>query len=119
MSDTPDTTDQANHQHRGQGPDGVGAAAASAPADVHAKVHELLEQRAELATRLAGIGAQLDAMRADITDVEKQYATAYRDATNAGWTEKDLSTHLGLPNPVSAPRRRRAPRKTATTDNSQ
>lgn len=119
MSDAPDTTDQTDHQHRGQGFDGVESAAASAPTEVQTKVRELLDQRAAIADELATVGALVESRRAELADTEKEYATLYRAAVDAGWTEKELTTKIGFPNPSAAPRRRRAPRKNQTNDDSQ
>lgn len=119
MDDASHTTDQPDHTPRGQGFDGGESAAASAPADIEAKLREVLEERATIATNLAGLGARVESQRAQLAATEKEYATAYRDAVDAGWSEKDLSSKIGLPNPSAAPRRRRAPRKPQTTDNRQ
>lgn len=114
-----ETTQPAEPTTRGQGSDGGGPAAASRASGVRAKATDLLAGRTQAATDLADEAEKLDAARTALADAERDYASKFRAAEKAGWTNKELTVHLGLEDPTRPRRRRSTPKKkTPTNDTS-
>lgn len=112
-----ETTQESDHPVRGQGSDEGGPAAASRASGVRAKATDLLAGRTQAATDLADEAEKLDAARQALADAEREYASKFRAAEKAGWTNKELTVHLGLEDPTRPRRRRSTPKKKTPTNN--
>lgn len=81
------------------------------PEALEAAANATVQKRIETGRRVADVLAKLRDAYAHAAELEKEFESAYQDATSGAWSPEEL-TAAGIPTPRSATRARR-PRSTA------